>query len=81
MTDDGGPVLPPHYTALTPEPIDVIEGWALNFCLGNVIKYVARAGRKPGGDAVTDLKKARFYLDREITRRREMGAMSAPEKD
>ncbi len=47
------------------EPIDVIEDWQLGFHLGNLLKYVSRAGRK--GDAVTCLKKARFYLDRYIT--------------
>lgn len=45
-------------------PIDVIEDWELGFNLGNAVKYIARAGRK--GDALEDLKKARFYLDREI---------------
>ena len=48
------------------EAIKVIEAWNLNFHLGNVLKYVARAGRKD--DRLTDLKKARFYLDREIQR-------------
>ena len=38
-----------------------------NFCLGNAIKYIWRAGQK--GDALEDLKKARWYLDREIQRR------------
>lgn len=45
-------------------PIDVIEDWGLGFNLGNCVKYVSRAGRK--GDALEDLKKARWYLDREI---------------
>lgn len=55
---------PPHYTQLSPEPIDVIEGWGLNYRLGNAAKYLARAGRK--GDRLTDLKKCRWYLEREI---------------
>lgn len=56
---------PPHYTfAAGFEPIDVIEAWGLGFHLGNAVKYVARAGRK--GDALTDLQKARWYLDRQI---------------
>jgi hypothetical protein len=38
----------------------------LNYRLGNVVKYVVRAGKKHT-DPVEDLKKARFYLDREIT--------------
>jgi hypothetical protein len=59
---------PPHYTATKIEPIDVIETWGLGYRLGNVIKYIARAGRK--GDAVQDLEKAAWYLNREIERRR-----------
>jgi hypothetical protein len=46
------------------EAICVVEAWDLNFRLGNVLKYIARAGKK--GDALEDLKKARWYLDREI---------------
>jgi hypothetical protein len=46
------------------EAIKVIEAWALGFCLGNAIKYISRAGKK--GSALEDLKKARWYLDREI---------------
>jgi hypothetical protein len=56
---------PPHYTFGSHEPIDVIEDWSLSFCLGNVVKYIARAGRK-SSDRLEDLKKARWYLNREI---------------
>jgi hypothetical protein len=38
----------------------------MNFCRGNAIKYIWRAGLK--GDAIEDLRKARWYLDREIAR-------------
>jgi hypothetical protein len=55
---------PSHYTALKPEPVDLINSWKLNFNKGNAIKYIARAGRK--GDAVEDLKKAIRYLEIEI---------------
>lgn len=48
------------------EAIKVIEAWELGFCLGNAVKYISRAGKKPGVDVVEDLKKARWYLDREI---------------
>tara|TARA_R110000744_G_C19362488_1_gene561552 strand:+ start:359 stop:514 length:156 start_codon:yes stop_codon:yes gene_type:complete len=48
------------------ESIEIIEAFELGFCLGNVIKYVLRAGKKD--DALEDLKKARWYLDREIGR-------------
>jgi len=49
------------------EVIDVIEAFALGFNLGNAVKYVLRADLKE--DALTDLRKARWYLDREISRR------------
>lgn len=57
---------PDHYTVGGVEVIDAIEAWGLGFHAGNVVKYVARAGRK--GDALEDLKKARWYLDRMIAR-------------
>lgn len=57
---------PSHYQGPV-EVIDIIEGFGLNFHLGNVVKYLLRAGRK--GDALEDLKKARWYLEREIDRR------------
>lgn len=59
---------PAHYTQSGIESIAVIEAWQLGFCLGNVVKYICRAGRKPGADLLGDLKKARWYLDREIQR-------------
>ena len=46
------------------EAIKIIEAWGLNFNLGNVAKYVSRAGKK--GDALQDLEKAKWYLEREI---------------
>jgi len=57
---------PPHYTSGGIETIDFIEAKQLGYHLGQVIKYVSRAGKK--GDALEDLKKARWYLDREIGR-------------
>lgn len=58
-------VNPSHYTRLSPEPITAIEGWGLGYSLGCVVKYIARAGKKTP-DRLTDLRKARWYLDREI---------------
>lgn len=56
---------PSHYTeGRKYQPKDVIRDWGLNFNLGNVVKYVSRAGRKT--DTLEDLKKARQYLDFEI---------------
>ena len=57
---------PSHYTFSRIEVIDVIEAWELNFNLGNAVKYVARAAHK--GCLLEDLKKARWYLEREIAR-------------
>lgn len=48
------------------EVIKVIEAWGLGFVLGNVVKYVARAGKKPGNSEVQDLKKARDYINKRI---------------
>lgn len=59
---------PSHYVGGRKfEPIDVIEDWGLGFCLGNTIKYISRAGRKD--DVLQDLKKALWYLQREIKTR------------
>jgi len=54
------------------EAIKVIEAWHLGFCLGNVIKYVSRAGKK-SPNLLEDLEKARWYLDREIENIRKLG--------
>jgi hypothetical protein len=58
---------PDHYTGFSngSEVIDITEN--LNFNLGNVVKYVARAGRK-NDKTLEDLRKAQWYLDREISR-------------
>lgn len=55
---------PKHYTSNRIEAISVIEDWNLGFHLGNVVKYICRAGKKD--DVIQDLKKARWYLDRYI---------------
>ncbi len=55
---------PAHYCYSEYEPKDVIRAWGLNFNLGNVIKYVVRAGRKD--DILQELNKAKQYLEFEI---------------
>lgn len=66
---------PSHYTSGNIEVIDFIEDKELNFNLGNVVKYVARCGRKTSegktseAKALEDLKKAAWYLSREIKTR------------
>lgn len=57
---------PPHYTFSKYEPMAVVRAWELSFSLGNVIKYISRAGRKSDTPQIIDLKKARWYLDEEI---------------
>ncbi len=63
---------PSHYTSGKIEVIDFITDQNLDFCLGNVVKYVSRAGKKEEEGKtiiekqVEDLKKARFYLDFKI---------------
>ena len=58
---------PSHYTYAGDayECIKVLEAWGLGLHLGNCVKYICRAGRK--GDALEDLRKARWYLDRYIS--------------
>ena len=58
---------PPHYTEGGIETIDFIEAKDLNYRLGNVIKYVSRAEKKE--NPLVDLKKAAWYLNREIATR------------
>lgn len=62
---------PPHYGgADNPyEAIKVIEAWGLGFHLGNTVKYIARAGLKDGASYTEDLRKALWYLQREVERR------------
>lgn len=61
-------ISPAHYASGRKyEPIKVIHDWGLNYHLGNVIKYVSRAGRKTD-DPIPDLEKAIAYLQFEIAR-------------
>ena len=57
---------PLHYNSGKIEVIDFIEDQKLGFCLGNVIKYISRAGKKDSSKIVEDLEKAKWYLEREI---------------
>lgn len=63
------------------EPIEVIEDWGLNYRLGNAVKYIARNGRKPGEDPTEGLKKAIWYLEREIKALTEPGPYDPSELD
>ena len=57
---------PDHYQGNKFEVIDVIEDYDLGFSLGNAIKYILRADKK--GNRKQDLKKAIWYIQREIDR-------------
>ena len=55
-----------HYKQGEIQPIEVIEDWDLNFCVGNAIKYIARAKHK--GTEVEDMEKAIWYLERHLAK-------------
>jgi hypothetical protein len=57
---------PHHYQGNKMEVIDIIEDYELGFHLGNAIKYILRADKK--GNTKQDLKKALWYIQREIDR-------------
>lgn len=58
---------PPHYKS-HPSGVECIQITEyMNFCLGNAVKYIWRAGLK-NNNALEDLKKAQFYINREIQR-------------
>jgi hypothetical protein len=69
---------PAHYTS-HPSGIEAIEicQW-MSFCLGNVMKYIWRADLKH--DAMEDLAKAGWYLDREIWKRLKALKKKSPKK-
>ena len=48
------------------EAIKVIEAWDLDFCLGNAVKYISRAGKKEVDKNCQDLEKAKWYIERKI---------------
>ena len=68
---------PAHYTSGNIEVIDFIEDKELGFCLGNAVKYIARAGKKDPAKEVEDLQKAAWYVNRRI---RELQPEPEPEK-
>jgi len=57
---------PDHYNKGKIEVIDFIIDQNLDFCLGNVVKYISRAGSKDPSTELQDLKKAAWYLNRKI---------------
>ena len=67
LYDDNTNTTPSHYQG-TIQPIDLINAQNLNFNLGNVVKYVCRAGKKQGENILSDLEKAQNYINYEIER-------------
>jgi len=62
------PVNNPRHYKSHPSGVECIEVTEhLNFCIGNAVKYLWRCDDKV--NAIQDLKKARWYIDREISRR------------
>lgn len=59
---------PDHFNTGRIEVIDFIEDNHFNFSLGNVVKYICRAGKKDPDKTIEDLQKAEWYLHREIQR-------------
>lgn len=59
-------IRPRHYGKEGIQPLDFIRAHGLGFNLGNVVKYVARAGKKDPEKHIEDLEKAAFYLNEEI---------------
>ena len=59
---------PDHYNKGGIEVIEFIEAWELNFSRGSAVKYICRAGIKDPENEIEDLKKAVWYIEREIGR-------------
>jgi hypothetical protein len=59
------PVNPDHYQG--DYVMRIIEDFKLDFLSGTIVKYLLRAGKKPGDSYIQDLKKARWYLERKIS--------------
>lgn len=57
---------PSHYTRGKIEVLDFIEDQGLDYHKGNAVKYICRAGFKPGNTELQDLEKALTYLKRKI---------------
>lgn len=73
---------PAHYADGKIEVIDFIEDKNLDFCLGNAVKYIARAGKKDKDKEVEDLEKALWYINRRIkqlTEKKVKGVFNIPE--
>lgn len=68
MHEDDDKLNPDHYKGLKPEPWDVMEAWGLTSCYykATALKYLARAGKKPGESEADDLGKCIAFLQRRL---------------
>lgn len=57
---------PPHYNKGQIEVIEAIEDWGLTYHRGNAVKYIARAGKKDLAKTQEDIRKAIWYLQRDL---------------
>ena len=57
---------PSYYTDGNIEVIEYIEDKKLDYCLGNAVKYISRAGKKDPAKEIEDLQKADWYINRRI---------------
>ena len=62
------------------QPWHVIEAWGLNFFTGTAVKYIGRAGKKPGESYTKDLQKAIRFLHRELEIVEEREVRSQPQQ-
>jgi hypothetical protein len=70
---------PAHYTR-HPSGVECIEITEhMNFCLGNAIKYIWRAGMKDSSTRTEDLLKAKWYIERELARGVEPAVLHVPQ--
>ena len=61
-------VKPEYYNNSKISPFDVWDDWRLDPYTATALKYIKRAGNKPGNDAAEDLKKAITYLKEKVER-------------
>ena len=66
IVQPGDAITPDYYNDTKIAPIDVIEDWDLDFCLGSALKYIKRAGKKDNNPSIQDLKKVIWYVERRI---------------
>jgi hypothetical protein len=78
------PYVPPYYKPLRglvstrPDAIEIIQAFGLGFEAGCAVKYLLRAGRKPGASEVKDLYKAMEFIQRRINSLNMEGKSDAP---